>query len=137
MDKQDRRLRVWLVGGDGVVLFVVTLIGFATHGELSGAGLRLLSTLLPLGTAWAVAASALGLYQVSQAVNWKQLWRVLLAMLLAAPLAGILRGFWLNGVVIPVFVTVLGATSALGLLIWRAVFARLAASHLSKAGRHG
>lgn len=137
MVKQDRRLLVWLALGDGVVLFIVTLIGFATHGELSGAGLRLLSTLLPLGTAWGIAASFLGLYQSAQALDWKQLWRVLAAMLLAAPLAGILRGFWLNGVVIPVFVTVLGAASALGLLVWRAVLCRTAAAHSSKADSHG
>jgi ABC-type xylose transport system permease subunit len=54
--------------------------------------------------------------------NPKQLWRPVLAMLLAAPLAGLLRAMMLNSVVIPLFVLILGGSAALGMLVWRGLW---------------
>jgi hypothetical protein len=43
-------------------------------------------------------------------------------MIFAAPLAAVLRGLILNAAIIPIFVVVLGATSAFGILVWRAIY---------------
>ncbi len=108
--------------GDALALAVVTLIGFATHGELSSAGLRLLSTFVPLCIGWALISPWLGLYHTRYTHSVRDLWRPLLAMFLAAPLAAWLRGFWLNEAIPPVFVLVIAATSALAILLWRSAW---------------
>jgi hypothetical protein len=109
-----------LVLGDILALAVVTVIGFATHGE-SGPGYlpRMLITFIPLAGSWFLSALWLGLFDPSLGASFKQLWRIPVAMLLAAPLAGVIRAALLGGTAIPVFVLVLGATSAAGLVIWR------------------
>jgi hypothetical protein len=43
-------------------------------------------------------------------------------MLFAASFAALLRGLWLNAPIIPIFAVVLASTSALGMLIWRALY---------------
>ncbi len=108
--------------GDGLVLGLVTLAGFATHGELATAGFRLLTTFLPLAAAWALISPWLGVFDHQYSLSFNQLWRPVLAMLLAAPMAGWLRGVWLGAPIVPSFVLVLGAVSAGGLLIWRGFF---------------
>jgi hypothetical protein len=45
-----------------------------------------------------------------------------LAMLLAAPLTGLLRAVMLNSVVIPLFVLILGGSAALDMLVWRSLW---------------
>ena len=137
MGKNLSRAVFWLAAGDGGALLLVTLAGFATHGELESAGLRLLSTFVPLCAAWALIAPWLGLYDLEKSGQPAQLWRPLAAMLLAAPLAGILRGFWLNAVVLPIFVLILGASAALGLLIWRVIWIWLAVSVRNRQATRG
>ena len=73
-----------LLVGDGAILLLVTLAGFAQHGELAGAGLRLLSTFVPLCAAWALVAPWVGAYEASNTVSLRQLWRPVLAAFLAA-----------------------------------------------------
>ena len=117
-----RRGILVLVVGDLLMIGAVTLFGFATHGSLETAGLRLLTTFLPLLAAWAAAAPALGAYDLNFAIQPRQLWRPFWAAILAAPLAGWLRGAWLNAPILPVFVLVLAGVSALGILAWRSVY---------------
>lgn len=111
-----------LLGGDGAVLALVTLLGFASHQELGTAGARMLTTYLPLLIAWLLIAPPLRLYDPGIVSNPRQLWRPLWAMLLAAPLAGWLRAVWLNHSILPIFVAVLGGVSALFLLAWRVIY---------------
>ena len=120
-----------LLVGDGAILLLVTLAGFAQHGELAGAGLRLLSTFVPLCAAWALVAPWVGAYEASNTVSLRQLWRPVLAAFLAAPMAGWLRGLWLGADIIPTFVLVIAAFTALGLLAWRAAWALWARRQVS------
>jgi hypothetical protein len=83
---------------------------------------RLHFTLLPFALTWLIIATLLGLYAAPIAANAKQLWRVLLGMLLAAPLASLLRSAWLGTPFIPIFAVIMGATSLLGLLVWRLIY---------------
>jgi hypothetical protein len=113
-----------LILGDLLVLFLVTLTGFATHGEIN-AFPRMLMTFLPLCLGWGLAAGLLGLYRVEQARDLRSLWRPAAAALLGVPLATWLRGAWLNSVVIPIFVLVMVGMVAIFMTIWRGGWAFL------------
>ena len=107
---------------DVIVLALVTVYGFATHGTLQTAGQRLPATLLPVIIGWFLVAPFLGAYNLGHMQHWSQLWRPTYAMVLAAPLAAVLRGLALTLPIIPIFVVVLGGISALAILAWRAVY---------------
>lgn len=112
-----------LLIGDTLTLALTTLIGFSFHGTLGSAGGRLLTTFLPSLAAWLLIAPHLDAYDLQHAVQLRQIWRPVWAMLLSAPMAGWLRAVWLNTAVVPIFVVVLGGINALAILIWRAVYA--------------
>jgi Protein of unknown function (DUF3054) len=119
----SRKKLFLLILGDILSLLVITLIGFANHKELTTFPLeRFLSTFLPLLASWFLISPWLGLFKTEAISDPRQLWRPVLAMLLAAPLASLLRAVVLNSVVIPLFVFVLGCSAALGLLVWRTVW---------------
>ncbi len=113
-----------LILGDLIAIAVVTALGFASHGELGSASpLRLAATFLPVTVSWFLIAPWLGLFDARVTGNPRQLWRPAWGMILAAPLAAFLRSLMLSGApVLPVFVAVLGATAALGMALWRALW---------------
>jgi hypothetical protein len=114
---------VFLIVGDIFAIFIVTLIGFATHGELGVSFVpRMAAMFFPLLFAWFLLSPVLGLFQRDTTSNPSQLWRPALAMVFAAPLAAVLRGFLLNAPILPIFAAVLAATSALGMFLWRGFF---------------
>ena len=118
-----RRLNNTLILGDILTIALVTIIGFATHGEADISFLpRMVAAFFPITIAWFLLAPWFGLFQKEIISNTKQLWRPALAMFFAAPLAAILRGIILNAPIIPIFAIVLSATSALGMVVWRALF---------------
>ena len=113
----------FLILGDILAILVVTLTGFATHGELNTSFISRMSALFfPLVIAWFLIAPWLGLFQHEVVSNPKQLWRPVLAMIFAAPLAAVLRGLILNAPIIPIFVVVLAAISAFGMVLWRGIY---------------
>jgi hypothetical protein len=112
-----------LVVGDLLAIALVTLIGFATHGEADVSFLgRMAAFYFPLSISWLLLSPALGLFQIDKASDIKQLWRPALAGLFAAPFAAMLRGFLLSAPIIPIFAAVLAATTALGMVLWRVMF---------------
>jgi hypothetical protein len=114
--------RYLLILGDSLTLGVITLIGFASHGELSIASLpRMLTTFLPLIAGWFVAAPWLGLFY-AQKKDYSFLWRVPLTMLLTAPLASVLRAVILNELASPLFTLILGSSTTMTLLVWRSIW---------------
>lgn len=117
------RPKLILYIGDAVAMALLTLIGFASHNELGAAFfLRMLAMFVPLTLAWFLLTPWFGLFQPEIISDPKQLWRPVLAMLFAAPLAIVIRGLILNAAVLPIFAIVLAATSALGIVIWRALY---------------
>lgn len=109
--------------GDIFALLITTLIGFATHNELKSEFiLRMVAAIIPLTIAWLLLAPWFGLFQPDVTSDLKQLWRPVLAMIFAAPLAVGICGVILNAPIIPIFVIVFGATSALGMVIWRGIY---------------
>ncbi len=115
-----------LMAGDGLVLLVVTLAGFANHNSSLADG-RWLTTFVPLVISWGLVAPWLGNYSPANWCSPAQTWRALLAMVLAAPLAGFLRAVLLGATVIPIFVVALGGISALAITAWRVLWAVMAA----------
>jgi len=112
--------RYGLALGDSGMLALITIIGFASHGEtgLSFAP-RMLTTFLPLLVGWFLIAPWLGLFDEQVNSDPGQFWRPILAMVLAAPLTAILRAVMLNGAALPLFTLILGGSAALGMLAWR------------------
>lgn len=112
-----------LIPGDLLAIAVITLIGFATHGETDLSFLpRMAALFFPLTVSWFFLAAWLGLFQQEMISRPGQLWRPALAALFAAPFAAMLRGFILNAPIIPIFALVLGLASALGMFLWRAIY---------------
>jgi DUF3054 family protein len=111
-----------LILGDTLALLITTLIGFATHGELKSEFLlRMVAALVPLIVTWFLLAPWFGLFQPKINSDPKQLWRPVPAMIFAAPLAVVIRGLILNAAILPIFAIVFGATSALGMVVWRSL----------------
>jgi hypothetical protein len=116
-----------LVVGDIITLAIITVVGFATHGETALSFIpRMFSTFIPLVVSWLLIAPWLGLFDEQIASQPNQLWRPPLAMLLAAPMTAILRAAMLNAVALPLFTLILGGSAALGMLIWRGLWYLLA-----------
>jgi Protein of unknown function (DUF3054) len=125
-----------LVLGDTLTLLIITLIGFATHGETSISFFpRVLTTFIPLCVSWFLIAPWFGLFDSAPTLpppNPEGIWgrwreategaKVGLAMLFAVPLAVVLRGLILSAPIIPIFAVVLSAISALGMMIWRMLY---------------
>lgn len=109
-----------LILGDIITLALLTIIGFATHGETGLSFLpRMAVIFFPIIFAWFVLAPWFGLLDESVIKSPKQLLRIPLAFLFAAPLAVILRGALLNAPVLPLFALIFGGSNALGMLLWR------------------
>jgi hypothetical protein len=112
-----------LIGGDILALAVITVIGFASHGETDISFVpRMFTTFIPLVVGWFLIAPWLGLFNAQLTSDLKQLWRPPLAMLLAAPMSAILRAAMLGGVALPLFALILGGSAALGMLVWRRLY---------------
>ena len=113
-----------LISGDILSIAVLTVIGFATHGEAGTSFiLRMGATFFPLVAAWCLSAPRLGLFDEEAAADPKMLWRIIPAMILAAPLAVMLRAALLHSAGQPIFALVLGGMNALGMLVWRGIYA--------------
>jgi len=123
LSTQITKQKVVLLAGDLIALALVTIVGFATHQELDTAGLYMLTTFLPLSVAWLLISPHLLVYKPDFVIEYRYLWRPFWAMILAAPMAGWLRGVLLDRMILPQFVIILGGISALALLTWRATYA--------------
>mgnify|MGYP001827818578 FL=1 len=108
--------------GDVAVLVVLTIIGFASHSTLDET-LRLIVTTAGVLVAWAVVAPWFGAFNTATIVRWTAVWRVALAWMIAAPVAGFLRGLILDLVVSPTFILVTIAVNGAALVAWRLGFA--------------
>ena len=112
-----------LIVGDIIALAIITVIGFASHGETDISFVpRMFTTFIPLVVSWFLIAPWLRLFDAQITSELKQLWRPPLAMLLAAPMIAILRAAMLNAVALPLFTIILGGSAALGMLIWRGLY---------------
>lgn len=119
--------RTILIVGDIFAFVVLTVIGFATHGETDVSFLpRMAAAFFPLVFAWFVLAPWLSLLDEAVINFPKNLLRIPLAFLFVAPLSVVLRGAWLNAPVLPLFVLIFGGSNALGMMVWRGLYLLIA-----------
>ncbi|MEX1247526.1 MAG: DUF3054 domain-containing protein [Anaerolineales bacterium] len=114
--------QIILLIDDGVAIFIVTFIGLQFHQMDTLFLERLPFTFIPFYAAWVLFAAALQLYAPARAAYWIDLWRVPAAAVLSALPAATLRAWWLGTPVVPVFVAVIGAALAIGLLVSRSIY---------------
>jgi hypothetical protein len=125
--------QIILLAGDLLTFVIVTAIGFATHRELTiNAWERILAVFLPLLAGWLAILPFSRVYDLDIALNTRQLWRPFWAMIVCMPFAMLLRSVWLGTAVIPLFVFIMAGTSALAILVWRAVFVWLGRTRKSQ-----
>jgi hypothetical protein len=111
----------WLHAGDVAVYLVATLLGFASHEELTPAAWeRFLATFVPFVVAWFLISPWIMRGGGPAGSGLARLWRPLLAAFYAAPLGAWFRGLWLGAPVQIVFVAVMGTVTAALMVIWRA-----------------
>ncbi|HWR67022.1 MAG TPA: DUF3054 domain-containing protein [Bellilinea sp.] len=118
----SRNQLVVLISVDTLMLLIVTWVGFMSHNRGLADG-RWLTTFIPLVFSWFIAAPWLGLFQEGVADRLLEFWRPMIAALLAAPLAVLLRALWLQQTVIPVFGLVMIAMTAASMTVWRLAWA--------------
>ncbi len=112
-----------LILGDILAIALLTVIGFASHGETGLSFLpRMATTFFPLLVGWFLVSPWLGLFDEQTVRDRRLFWRPALAMIFAAPMATILRAALLNGAALPLFTLILGSTGALGMVIWRGLY---------------
>ena len=109
-----------LILGDSVALAILTVIGFATHGETELSFLpRMAAVFFPALLGWFILIPWFGLFDEAIISEPKNLLRIPLAMLFVAPFAVILRGALLNAPALPLFALIFGGSNALGMMFWR------------------
>ena len=112
-----------VIAGDTLTIAAITLAGFGTHGTLVTAGVRIWSTFLPLLAAWLLVGVHVGVFDPRNLRSPDRLWRPVWAMILAAPVFGLMRAWFLGSPVISVlFVMVIGGVGALTMLLWRGIY---------------
>ncbi len=115
----DRSLLSWAIVGDGVVLTIITILGFATHHTLD-AYWRMSITVLVTLIAWAIVAPWFDAFSTTTLTQPSSVWKILLATIVATPLAAFLRGWFLGIEVSSTFVLTGIAFNGLAMVIWRA-----------------
>lgn len=114
-----------LIIGDIIALAILTVIGFATHGETELSFLpRMTAIFFPAVLGWFLIAPWFGLFDPPTIAEPGNLLRVPLAMLFSAPFAVILRGALLNAPALPLFALIFGGSNALGMMVWRWLYLR-------------
>ena len=110
-----------LLAGDVILLVVLAIIGFLSHGQ-SPLTPRLLVTFGSFLLAWLWVAVPLGLFYLPEP-NHVGRWvaRIVWAWSLAAPLGALIRAWWLGRMAPLPFVLVTFGLYALTFAIWRAL----------------
>jgi hypothetical protein len=109
-----------LILGDIIAFVILTIIGFATHGETNASYLpRMAAVFFPVVFGWFALAPWFGLLDETIILAPRNLLRIPLAFLFIAPLAVILRGALLNAPALPLFALIFGGSNALGMMVWR------------------
>ncbi len=112
-----------LILGDIISLAILTVIGFATHGETGFSFLPRMGVIwLPMLFGWFVLSPWFGLSDEQVIISPRNLWRIILVMLFVAPLAATIRAALLGAAMLPLFPLILGGSNAIGMMVWRWIY---------------
>ena len=113
-------MKTRLILGDMLAIAILTIIGFASHGETNPSFIpRMGTTFFPVLVGWFLLAPWFGLLDPASVTEARLLWRIPLAMLFAAPFAAIIRAALLGSSAAPLFTAIIGCSFALGMMLWR------------------
>ena len=121
---------VLLVAGDVLAFHIISAIGFASHGELTGAGAlpQVVEVAMPFAAGWLAVAPFAGAFKGQVASQPRRmLARTALAWLIACPIGLLLWSLVRQKSIQPAFAVVTLITNMVILLGWRGAFAWLAA----------
>jgi hypothetical protein len=125
-----RRIGV-LAAGDLVAFNVITAIGLASHGELTGLGTlgQIAEIAAPFAIGWFAVAPFAGVFQAGITSQPRRiLARTALAWLIALPIGLFLWSVIRQKQVQPAFAVVTFITNLIAMLGWRGIYALLASS---------
>jgi hypothetical protein len=110
--------------GDIISVLLFTLVGFASHGTLGseGVAMRFGAVFLPWSISYLLIGRRFGVYDPANVAEWNVILQALFAMLLASPLAAVLRGFWLGRDVSPTFVLIMAGVAGITIVAWRGLY---------------
>jgi Protein of unknown function (DUF3054) len=134
-----RRSILGVVAGDLLVIALIVLIGFATHGELEfepdEVG-RMVVLFLEIAMLWGLIGHQLGVFS-EPVISSRFKWQVPMTMLIAAPFSALMRAVILGIPVSPVFILVITAVTTAGITVWRFALAsiRNAGTRLRASGQ--
>jgi hypothetical protein len=115
-----------LIIGDTLAIALLILIGFASHQEMNKSFLpRMGAAFFPVVISWFVIAPWFGLFQEDHLLKMPSHRRIALAAFYASTMAAFLRGLILQSDIPPVFILALGGSAALGMNVWRWLYALL------------
>lgn len=115
-----------------LALLLVTVIGFISHRETDASFLpRAAAMFVSLISGWFLLAPVTGLFNDERVHTGPPLWRPAVTGFFAAQFAVTVRGLLLQSSVQPIFVVVLGITTAFGMTLWRVLAGRML-SHQKK-----
>jgi hypothetical protein len=113
-----------IIVGDAIVLLLVTIYGFVSHYGVSFDVNKIFSSFIPWWGVWTIFAIYLDLYDDRIILDAKSFWRIIVAIIITAPIATLLRNFWLTGSFgpfEPFFMIMFGSTATAALIAWRLV----------------
>jgi len=126
MEKFNLTKYQWgLISGDIIAIFLTVAIGFRNHETLNIFFQRFAFTFIPWTFSWLLIAPKFQLFDDPAQKLTAQIKKIIFAMVIASPLAAILRAAWLGSTALPFFALIMGASSALRLIIWRIIYSKL------------
>lgn len=120
----------WVIAGDLIVIALIVLIGFATHGELEMEPdelVRMVVLFLEIALLWGLIGQQLGVF-TEPIITSRFTWQVPMTMLIAAPFSALMRAVVLGIPVSPVFILVITAVTTTAITIWRFALASIRGS---------
>ena len=129
-NKSDGRI---LILGDLAAIGIAVWIGLQFHQLGETIWQRFAFSFLPWSVAWYFVAINLELFRWRK-MSGLQIGQILMAMILASPLAAMLRATWLGTAALPLFALIMGAVSALAILVWRGIYFAVRAARATAGG---
>ncbi|MGA7227538.1 MAG: DUF3054 domain-containing protein [Acidimicrobiia bacterium] len=122
-----KRTSLLVIAGDLLVIAVIVLIGFATHGELElepDELVRMVVLFLEISLLWGLIGQQLGVF-AEPILTSRFNWQVPMTMLIAAPFSALMRAVILGIPVSPAFILVITAVTTAGITVWRFALASI------------
>ena len=121
--QNDTAARTLLLG-DLMAIGIAVWIGLQFHQLGETVWQRFAFTFLPWSLAWYIVAAKFKLFQ-SKKMTANQIGQMILAMILASPLAAVLRATWLGTTALPLFTLIMGAVTLLAIFIWLVIYSSI------------